>query len=691
MYNNKTLLRYIKTILICMITLTILLIGVVESYAAAPLTLSVNAGFAGKCKLGGINPVQVTLESEGEELEGVLKVEIGDKIYSHPVALPAGTKKLFSFSISIQEVKRELKVSFIKGSEVIASRQIPLELLPANSIFIGLLSENPEELNYVKEIKPFLQHDREVAAVSLDDLDYTQSEMENFNFILLDNFNTAGLDQAKQLLLQNWVAQRGFVLVGTGQYRHKTLSGSFAGLSEAKRLGSGCIITFPGNLGSSDNLVLVKKAVEQYITPRGLNRIINGNDLQDQSQTAEKLQPVADHLFKPTYNSVFFLLAMLIVYLILLGAAGFPGKRFRWAVPVIIAGFSMIFYILAWSGGLHKSKAVSAGVQIYQNGITSYSLTNIYPYKQQHMQVQLPGITFIDELGSGSYSYDPLEQQITYYNEEPHYLYSRQFTECENPSLQLSLDGDLLTGEIINPLVSELSNCFLLLGDTLINFGELEGRERVQVKYRLDHKLRNLGDYNYLASVYEAGQMNNYLRELINYYFQVADRDPVCKIFGFSTEKRDVSIDGKTREIEQLNLHVFLVQLKNSPESVNLPPGFLKPVVCGNNQTAGSKNEYTLREGEALVAYYVLPPEVKAREISVYTSVEGGKADLEVYNYRQASWDPLVSGVLKEDSLEFYTGSGPLTIKVKGSGRVIIPQIMVLGYKNSGGEKVAGS
>ena len=284
------------------------------------------------------------------------------------------------------------------------------------------------------------------------------------------------------------------------------------------------------------------------------------------------------------------------------------------------------------------------------------------------------------------------KQQITYDNGETHYLYSQQFTEYNNPSLQLGLDGDLLTGEIINPLVSELSNCFLLLGDTVISFGELEGRESVQIKYRLDHKLRNLGDYNYLASVYEAGHMNNYLRELFNYYyFQAADRDPVCKIFGFSAEKREALIDGKTREIEQLNLHVFPVQIKNSPESVNFPSGFVQPVVCGNNSPVGSKNEYALKEGEALLAYYVLPPEVKAREISVYSSVEGGKADLEVYNYQQASWDPLVSGVLQEDSLEHYTGSGPLTIKVKGSGRVIIPQIMVLGYKNSGGEQVGGS
>lgn len=70
---------------------------------------------------------------------------------------------------------------------------------------------------------------------------------------------------------------------------------------------------------------------------------------------------------------------------------------------------------------------------------------------------------------------------------------------------------------------------------------------------------------------------------------------------------------------------------------------------------------------------------MRAGEISVYSRVEGGQVELAVFNRRQSAWEPLVSGMLRDAMLEDYIGRGSLAVKVRGSGRVIIPQIEIKG------------
>ena len=101
----------------------------------------------------------------------------------------------------------------------------------------------------------------------------------------------------------------------------------------------------------------------------------------------------------------------------------------RWSIPMIILGFSALFYIIAWSNGLYGSKAVSTGVKIYDNGISAHSLTIVYPPPEQQVEVHLPQAARMTELGSGQYHLDPLRKMITYSGAGNHYLYSRQLTD----------------------------------------------------------------------------------------------------------------------------------------------------------------------------------------------------------------------------------------------------------------------
>ncbi|SFG57192.1 hypothetical protein SAMN05660649_02047 [Desulfotomaculum arcticum] len=673
-------------ILIYLVIMVVWLLAGGSAYASAPVAISAETGFAGKCKAGGINPVRVTLESGGQDVEGTVTVAAGARLYRHRVDLPAGTTKMLPFSVLVLNQDRAITISFDDhDGKVIAGRRVPLEIAPANAVLVGLLSDTPAELYYVRGLNAPLTAGKDVLTVNMDEnFHFTPAEMQNINLIVLDNFNTGNLAADQEELLRSWLSGGGLALVGTGRYGYKNLTGMFARLDGAEPTGYGCAAALPFSPAGSDDPSGVAQALEQYITAAGLARLINGARITEQAAAAGELQPVAERLLQPSGYAVLFLLALAVVYLLLLGACIFWRGRPWWAVPAIVAGFAMIFCLLAWSGGLYRSKAVCAGVQIHGDDDASYSLTNIYPYRQQQLEVQLPGTYLIQEAGAGKFSIDPLETTIAYDDAGPHYLYSRGTAPGKNPNLQLGLDGDLLTGEIENPLACDLVNCFLLVGDTVVGLGDLEGRGRVEFKYRLEHALLNLGDYNFLDAVSRAGKMDNYQLELFKYYFYQAAGDGTgCKMFGFSRGQKELTINGKSRKVEELALRVFPVTLQTGPGAVTLPPGLVQPVVECRNPSTVIKNDYNLREGEELTVYYVLPPEVRAGEISVYSRVEGGQIKLEVFNRRQGAWEPLISGMLQGAALEDYIGGGPLAIKIKGSGRIIIPQIGIKGYKSA--------
>lgn len=652
-----------------------------NSYASDLLDVSINSGFSGKCKLNGINPVKITVESREKDIAGELIIKFGGKNYHHPVELPQGTKKTYSFPLPAIEMKQEIEVSFLSEGKVIASQNILPEVLPADSVFIGILSENPAQLSYVKEMNLLLLDGKEKVVFPLDeDIPYSVSEMNNLNFIIVDDFNTNSLSRSSQELLENWVLQGGTILVGTGQYGYKTLTGIFDSIEGINRIGNGCIIAFSHELGARDNLSIVENSIMQNITSKGLERLINGTNYHNRAEAGEQLQLVGDSLIKPKQQTIWFLIALLLLYLIFLSVSILRYKIWYF-FPACILAFSIIFYVLAWSGGLYQCKAAAAGINIYQNNNTNCSLINIYPYKNGQTQINFPNAFYTTEVGREVANIDPLEHCITYDFGEAHYCFNQIMSKGIDASLKLNFDGEILRGEIINPLVSDLNNSFIIMGDTVINLGDLSGKKKVQLQYSLDHRLRNLADYNYLAEIYQNVDLNSYQRELFDYYFKyLAHKEINCFMCGFSTDGRELSINGRPGEIKQLNLNVFPIQIEFTSHEVVMPPDYIQPIVdFPDNLDSEKKREYILKEGEELIAYYVIPPEMKSREISLITKVEGGVIDIEVYNWQQKNWEELKVGMLQGNNLVKFAGSRPLAVKVKGDGRVIIPQVIIKG------------
>jgi uncharacterized membrane protein len=659
-----------------------------QVYADALVSMDVEMGFEGICRIGEFNPIKITIKSKEQEVQGHLMVEVDGMIYSHPINISKGVKKVYRFSIPIIKANTEIKASISRAKDTIVTMDISPKILVSNSVLVGFLSEASEKLYHIKSIEGILMEKTDFIGVNLnEDLDYSLQELNNFNIIVVDNFIIANLKKDKQQMLMDWTNNGGLLLVGAGKYRHKTLTGILSGLNGRKKTGLGTVVPIKEGLEGNKNIEMIKDIIDSNITAKGLDRIINGSRINEQLQSAQDLQYVADSLFKPDLNYMLSLTAFLILYILLITGAIIWRKGSRGIVLATVFGIIMFFYALIWSGVIQKNKVVCTGISTYEEYGISYSLNNIYPYKEK-MLLDLTPHFYSRELTNSKYAIDPVDGRIIYDTKEPHYLFQKGIIKQEKPQIKLKLNEEILRGEIFNPLAVKLYNSFLIVGDTAISIGDIDGGGKIEIKYRLDHNLFNIGNYNYITSISQNAGLNKYHIELLEYYHeQIGEGALNCKLLGFSSGDKKININGKAEKIKELRLNVFPVTLSSESDEVSIPFRLIQPVVkCNKKPLNRIKNEYTLKKGEELELYYVMPINMEPSEITIHTRVEGGMMELEVYNYNEKQWETVTSEKLRGDSLKDFIQDKPLTIKVRGSGRVLIPQITVNGFINLGDE-----
>ena len=57
------------------------------------------------------------------------------------------------------------------------------------------------------------------------------------------------------------------------------------------------------------------------------------------------------------------------------------------------------------------------------------------------------------------------------------------------------------------------------------------------------------------------------------------------------------------------------------------------------------------------------------------SKIDGGEITFEVLDRQKQIWKPLSSDLLKGKILTAFIEDGPFTVKIKGNGRIIVPQI----------------
>lgn len=182
--------------------------------------------------------MQVTAENAGEDFTGTVQViftgsGFDNCAYNTELTLPAEGKKQFTITVperAADTVRGICELNFLneKGKMM---QSISLKNVFGNSITgipVGILSDHYTDLGFMDAggenfyIKNNMEYPLKLIELNKDNL---QEYLDGLYFLVIDRFNVSALGEENIQAVQKWVADGGWLLIGTGAYADQTLSG----------------------------------------------------------------------------------------------------------------------------------------------------------------------------------------------------------------------------------------------------------------------------------------------------------------------------------------------------------------------------------------------------------------------------------------------------------------------------------
>ena len=197
--------------------------------------LDLQMGFDNSYIVEKVTPMTATLTNNGEAFQGEFQVKVYTyentdsgfqkyALYSQKLELPEGATKQVSMGLGLNTVRRFMEVSLVdEGGNVVFQKHVPVDALSPETVAVGVLSEQPAQVQYLAGMNS--SEKTSVFFLDRDTFPESQSVMENFAVLIIDDFDTATLGDAQKKALKNWVDNGGLLVLGTGVQAQKVLSG----------------------------------------------------------------------------------------------------------------------------------------------------------------------------------------------------------------------------------------------------------------------------------------------------------------------------------------------------------------------------------------------------------------------------------------------------------------------------------
>ena len=197
-------------------------------------------GFSSKYKIGGTTPVVLEITNEGEEFNGEIQINVLVANYSNvkeyvtyeiPINLPKGTTKKVTMNINPLTLQKYFYVTLVSNSKEVAKKIIYATPFEPERGFIGVLSDDIESLNYLKNIKIDIEKTQVVGnrlvELNTDNFPSDISIFDSFDLIIINDFDTSKLNDNQKESLKEWVLEGGVLVLGTGVNSSKVLKGFY--------------------------------------------------------------------------------------------------------------------------------------------------------------------------------------------------------------------------------------------------------------------------------------------------------------------------------------------------------------------------------------------------------------------------------------------------------------------------------
>ncbi len=206
--------------------------------------LNIKYGYENMAKGDRCIPVEITLENNRDaDLNGIIKFKAmeSDGViyqYDYEITLPEGEKRTNQYYIPIGTNAQYLYVTleendgigtWTETGNVIASRQVKLNISQdVPELFIGLLSDRPENLDYLNGVGVSYSTLRTRSFVLKQEaFPVSEVGLNLLDVIVVNDYTLRNLSEQQTAAIMDWVYSGGILILGTGQRVDDTL-GRFA-------------------------------------------------------------------------------------------------------------------------------------------------------------------------------------------------------------------------------------------------------------------------------------------------------------------------------------------------------------------------------------------------------------------------------------------------------------------------------
>ncbi len=173
---------------------------------------------------------QITVSNEGEDFDGTVRFQMiadgGSNTYSAfdtKMVLAQGGQKQYILTIPVEDYEDSRGIASItflddKG-EVLQQVQLTGILGDkAAKITVGILSEDFDALSYMQMAGQTYYVDNTDRDINLVDVSVSElkKSLSGLYFLVIDNFDMSVLDAKQIAAIEDWVAQGGWLIIGTG-------------------------------------------------------------------------------------------------------------------------------------------------------------------------------------------------------------------------------------------------------------------------------------------------------------------------------------------------------------------------------------------------------------------------------------------------------------------------------------------
>ena len=217
-----------------MLVMLMVFVGCIQLTWASDMEFSASVGISGQYKSNRSIPIAVTLNNTKGDFAGEVQIELKNSgmAYSQRVNVSEGSSQTIIIPIdNIDNNYTSAQVKLIDQSgKKVSEQTVPLSngrSWPEDKLTIGLLSDDTASLSYFSGIDLRLNSSYQTIGIDLPitSIDEKVKNIDMFDLIVINNFNTSQLLPEQVESIKNWVRQGRTLIIGTGINGNKTLSG----------------------------------------------------------------------------------------------------------------------------------------------------------------------------------------------------------------------------------------------------------------------------------------------------------------------------------------------------------------------------------------------------------------------------------------------------------------------------------